>query len=113
MEFILFPAIFLSVLSVLSIFIPSITLWYKRSRCPKCGGWHCLKYVTEVITDKTVGHDRIRFGSGGLGSRRSYFRGLHTSHTADQPFIRYWIEERYICQKCGRHVSVHTKRDKR
>lgn len=110
MGFIIFLVIFFF---LLSIFLPSITLWYKRNRCPKCGNWHCLKYVTEVVTDKAVGHDRNRIGSGGGGYRRGGFGGLNTSHTSDQPFIRYWIEERYICQKCGRHVSVHTRRDKR
>ena len=93
--------------------IPMIQLWYKRNRCPKCRQWHCLKYVTEVVTDKAVGHDRNRYGTGGGGYRRGGFGGIHTSHTSDQPFIRYWVEERYICQKCGRHVSVQTRKDKR
>lgn len=99
--------------TVFSYLWPSISLWYKRNHCPKCGEWHCLKYVTEVVTDKAVGHDRNRYGTGGGRYRRGNFGGLNTSHTSDQPFIRYWVEERYICQKCGRHVSVHTKKDKR
>lgn len=109
MGFLIFLFILLSVGSFL---LPSIILWYKRNRCPKCGNWHCLKYVTEVVTDKAVGHDRNRYGSGG-GYGKKYFGGIFGSHTRDQPFIRYWIEERYICEKCGRHVSVHTRRDKR
>lgn len=110
MGFILLLIIFLFLLPVI---LPNITLWYNRNRCPKCGNWHCLDYVTEVITDKAVGHDKNRIGSAGGRNKRSYFGGLNTSHTTDQPFIRYWIEERYICQKCGRHVSVHTRKDKR
>lgn len=106
--------IFLGVLLFLiPTIIPAISLWYRRSRCPKCGTWNCLKYVTEIVTDKTVGHDKKRYGTSGGSFRRRRFGGLSISHTRDQPFIRYWIEERYICEKCGRHVSVHTRRDKR
>ena len=100
------------VLSIVLAFLPTLQLWYRRHRCPKCGAWHSLRFVTEVVTDKAVGHDRNRYGSGG-GYGRGIFGGLYNSHTSDQPFIREWVEERYICQKCGRHVSVHTKRDKR
>ncbi len=89
-------------LAIIVLLIPSICLWYKRNRCPKCGEWHCLKYVTEVVTDRAVGHDRNRFGGGRSGS-----------YMSDQPFIRYWVEERYVCQKCGSHVSVHMHKDKR
>ena len=103
--------ILFGIISFLLPFIPVIQLWYKRNRCPKCGAWHSLQYVTEVITDKAVGHDRTHYGSGGYG--RGSFGGLHTSHSSDQPFIRYWFEERYICTKCKRHVSVHTHKDKR
>ena len=92
---------------------PYAYLWYQRNRCPKCGNWHCLKYVTEIITDKAIGHDKNRYGTGGARHRNSFLGGLHSSHTTDQPFIRYWVEERYICQKCGRHVSIHTRKDKR
>lgn len=106
--------IVLSVLIFLIVtFFPTISLWYKRSRCPKCGGWNCLKYVTEVVTDKTVGHDKNRINLGGGRHRNSVLGGLITSHTRDEPFIRYWVEERYICQKCGRHISIHTHKDKR
>ena len=98
--------------SIISFLMPFILLWYKRNHCPKCGGWKCLKYVTEVVTDKVVGHDHNRYGSGG-GYGRRFFGGMYSSHTSDQPFIRYWVEERYICQKCGRHISVHTRKDKR
>lgn len=92
-------------------FLPSIILWYKRKKCPKCGAWGTLKFVKEIVKDKVVGHDRNRYGGGhyrygGLG-------GFHSSHTSDQPFIRYWVEERYICQKCGRHISIHTRKDMR
>lgn len=103
----------LTILSVLSPFLPSIQLWYKRNRCPKCGQWHCLQYVTEIITDKAVGHDRNRYGNGGGRYGSGFLGGLHSSHTSDQPFIRYWVEERYICQKCNRRVSIHTHKDKR
>ena len=99
--------------SIAASLFPAIQLWYKRNRCPKCGQWHCLKYVTEVITDKAVGHDRNRYGTGGGRYNRGFLGGLHSSHTSDQPFIRYWVDERYICQKCGRHVSIHTHKDKR
>ena len=109
----IFFCIFLILLSVFLILIPSIQLWYKRNRCPKCGEWHCLKYVTEVVTDKVVGHDRSRYGTGGGRYDQGFIGGLRSSHTSDQPFIRCWVEERYICQKCGRHVSVHTRKDKR
>lgn len=108
-----FLAIFFVLLAIFSFFIPSIKLWYKRNRCPKCGEWHCLKYVTEVVTDKAVGHDKNRYGTGGGRYSHGVFGGMNTSYTSDQPFIRYWVEERYICQKCGRHVSVHTHKDKR
>lgn len=92
-------------------FMPSIILWYKRNKCPKCGAWGTLNFVKEIVKDKVVGHDRNRYGGGryrygGLG-------GFHSSHTSDQPFIRYWVEERYICQKCGRHISIHTRKDMR
>ena len=93
--------------------LPAIQLWYRRNHCSKCGQWFCLRYVTEVVTDKAVGHDRNRYVSGGGRYGRGLLGGLNTSHTADQPFIRYWVEERYICQKCNRHVSVHTHKDKR
>ena len=109
----MFGLIFLAILvALLPTLISIISLWYKRNRCPKCGEWHCLKYVTEVVTDKAVGHDKNRHGSGG-GYSKGFFGGMYGSHTSDQPFIREWVEERYICQKCGRHVSVHTRRDKR
>ena len=109
MGFLIFICVILPIIISL---LPAIQLWYKRNRCPKCGEWHCLKYVTEVVTDKAVGHDKNRHGSGG-GYSKGFFGGMYGSHTSDQPFIRYWVEERYICQKCGRHVSVHTRKDKR
>ena len=106
--------IFLAVgLPLLISLLPVFALWYKRNRCPKCGKWFCLQYVTEVITDRAVGHDRNRYGTGGGHYGRGFLGGLNTSHTSDQPFIRYWVEERYICQNCKRHVSVHTRKDKR
>ena len=105
--------VFMVIVSIAASLFPAIQLWYKRNRCPKCGEWHCLKYVTEVVTDKAVGHDRNRYGTGGGRYNRGFLGGLNTSYTSDQPFIRYWVEERYICQKCGRHVSVHTRKDKR
>ena len=94
-------------------FLPTIILWYRRNKCPKCGGWKTLSFVTEIVTDKVVGHDRNRIGSGGGYHRYGGLGGLHSSHTTDQPFIRYWVEERYGCIKCKRHVSIHTRRDKR
>ena len=109
MGFLIFICVILPIIISL---LPAIQLWYKRNRCPKCGEWHCLKYVTEVVTDKAVGHDKNRHGSAG-GYSKGFFGGMYGSHTSDQPFIRYWVEERYICQKCGRHVSVHTRKDKR
>lgn len=109
MRFLIFICVILPIIISL---LPAIQLWYKRNRCPKCGEWHCLKYVTEVVTDKAVGHDKNRHGSAG-GYNKGFFGGMYGSHTSDQPFIRYWVEERYICQKCGRHVSVHTHKDKR
>lgn len=90
-------------------FLPSIILWYKRKKCPKCGAWGSLKFVK----DKVVGHDRNRYGGGGGHYRYGGLGGFHSSHTSDQPFIRYWVEERYICQKCGRHISIHTRKDMR
>lgn len=96
-------------LAIASAFLPTAILWYKRNRCPKCKQWHCLSFVSEVVTDKATGHDRDRYG-GANGGRYGGFGG---SHTSDQPFIRYWVEERYICQKCGRHVSIFTHKDKR
>lgn len=90
-----------------------ISLWYKRNRCPKCGQWHCLKFVGEVVTDKAVGHDRTHTGTGGGRYGGGFLGGLHTSHSMDHPFIRYWVQERYICQKCGRRVAVNTYKDKR
>ena len=101
------------VVPVVISLLPAIQLWYRRNRCPKCGAWHTLQYVTEVVTDKAVGHDRNRYGTGGGRYGRGFLGGLNTSHTSDQPFIRYWVEERYICQKCKRHVSVHTTKNKR
>ena len=89
---------------LLSCFLPSIIIWYKRNHCPKCGNWHCLKYVTEVVTDKVVGHDRNRYGSGG-GYGKGFFGGMFNSHTSDQPFIRYWVEERYVCRSEERRVG--------
>ena len=94
-------------------FLPTIVLWYRRNKCPKCGGWKTLSFVKEVVTDKAVGHDRNRYGSGGGYHRYGGLGGFHSSHTSDQPFIRYWVEERYICTKCKRHVSIHTRKDKR
>ena len=95
------------------IFVPSIILWYKRNKCPKCGAWGTLKFVKEIVKDKVVGHDRNRYGGGGGHYRYGGLGGFHSSHTSDQPFIRYWVEERYICQKCGRHISIHTRKDMR
>ena len=94
-------------------FLPTIILWYRRNKCPKCGGWKTLSFVTEIVTDKVVGHDRNRIGSGGGYHRYGGLGGLHSSHTTDQPFIRYWVEERYVCTKCKRHVSIHTRKDMR
>lgn len=105
--------IILLFISIAAPFLPAIRLWYRRSRCPKCKQWHCLQYVTEIVTDKAVGHDRNRYG--GIGGRygRGFLGGTNASHTSDQPFIRYWVEERYICRNCNRHVSIHTHKDKR
>lgn len=94
-------------------FLPSIILWYKRKKCPKCGACGTLKLVKEIVKDKVVGHDRNRYGGGGGHYRYGGLGGFHSSHTSDQPFIRYWVEERYICQKCGRHISIHTRKDMR
>ena len=94
-------------------FLPSIILWYKRKKCPKCRAWGTLKFVKEIVKDKVVGHDRNRYGGGGGHYRYGGLGVFHSSHTSDQPFIRYWVEERYICQKCGRHISIHTRKDMR
>lgn len=115
MEFLLFIAMLIGLIGVLW---QPLNLWYMRNRCPKCGEWHCLKFVTEIVTDKAVGHDRNRFGGGGgKYGRRNFgyggFNNLGGSHTSDEPFIRYWVEERYICEKCGRHISIRTRKDKR
>ena len=99
--------------SVAASLFPAIQLWYKCNRCPKCGQWHCLQYVTEIITDKAVGHDRNHYGNGGGRYGSGFLGGLHSSHTSDQPFIRYWVEERYICRNCKCHISIHTHKDKR
>lgn len=101
------------ILFVLISLLPTISLWYKRNKCPKCGAWKSLSFVKEVVTDKVFGHDRTRYGGGGGHFRYGGLGGFNSSHTSDQPFIRYWVEERYICQKCGRHVSIHTRKDKR
>ena len=69
--------------------------------------------VKEIVKDKVVGHDRNRYGGGGGHYRYGGLGGFHSSHTSAQPFIRYWVEERYICQKCGRHISIHTRKDMR
>ena len=71
------------------------------------------KISKEIVKDKVVGHDRNRYGGGGGHYRYGGLGGFHSSHTSDQPFIRYWVEERYICQKCGRHISIHTRKDMR
>ena len=106
--------IFLFIIIFLFItFLPSIILWYKRNKCPKCGAWGTLKFVKEIVKDKVVGHDRNRYGGGGGHYRYGGLGGFHSSHTSDHPFIRYWVEERYICQKCGRHISIHTRKDLR
>ena len=82
-------------------------------KCPKCGAWGTLSFIKEVVKDKAIGHDRNRYGGGGGRYRYGGLGGFHSSHTSDQPFIRYWVEERYICTKCGRHVSIHTRKDMR
>ncbi|MGN0740427.1 MAG: hypothetical protein ACI4LX_09690 [Treponema sp.] len=96
-----------------AIFLPCILIWYKRNKCPKCGAWGTLSFVKEIIKDKAVGHDKNRYGSGGGRYRYGGLGGFHSSHTSDQPFIRYWVEERYICRKCGRHISILTRKDMR
>ena len=30
-------------------FLPTIVLWYRRNKCPKCGGWKTLSFVKEVV----------------------------------------------------------------
>lgn len=92
---------------------PLVNLWYKRHRCPGCGNWHCLNYVSEIVTDKVIGHDHRNYGTGVGGHDQKYLGGLFGSRMSDQPFIRCWVEERYICRKCGCKISVHTRKDKR
>lgn len=76
--------------------------WFKRSHCPKCGEWHCLQFHSEIVKDKVVGHSRTRYGN---------YKSWMGRSQAD-PFIREWVEERYICSNCGRHVSIEITRDR-
>jgi hypothetical protein len=97
----------LIILAVVAIpLIPVIARWLKFNHCPKCGGWFCLEFHDFVVTDKVVGHNRNRYGSGQM-FRFLGLRFLSHSQSFDQPFIREWGEARYICKKCGRHVSFY------
>jgi hypothetical protein len=80
--------------------------------CPKCGKSDCLEYHGFVVTDKVVGHNRTRIGGGRRGSimRGGFFSGL--GRTRDEPFIREWGEDRYICRACGRKVAFQIRRDR-
>ena len=39
------------VIFLLITFLPTIILWYKRNKCPKCGAWGTLSFVKEVVKD--------------------------------------------------------------
>lgn len=95
-------SIFTAILGFFCGFSRPTLNWFLRSHCPKCGEWYCLQYHSEIIKDKVVGHSKTRYGN---------FKNYIKRDNAD-PFIREWVEERYICQKCGRHVSLHITRDR-
>lgn len=92
--------------------IPVILNWIKTVHCPQCGSWFCLEFVRFDVTDKTIGHDKTRYNSGYRPGWRGGFGG-GTSHTSDNPFIREWGKARYLCKKCGLHLTLETHRDRR
>jgi ribosomal protein S27AE len=92
--------------------LPFILNWIKTVHCPKCGSWFTLEFVRFDVTDKVIGHDRTRHNGGYRTGWRGGFGG-GTSHTRDNPFIREWGKARYLCKKCGLHLTIETHRDRR
>jgi ribosomal protein S27AE len=92
--------------------IPAIRNWVKTHRCPKCGTWFMLDLVRFDVTDKVTGHDSGGKHGGYLPGLRGGFGG-GLSSTKDNPFIREFGKARYLCKKCGFHLTIETHRDKR
>jgi len=92
--------------------IPLVLNWVKTAHCPKCGAWFTLEFVRFDVTDKTIAHDKTHYRSGYRPGWRGGFGG-GTSHTRDNPFIREWGKARYLCKKCGLHLTIETSRDRR
>jgi hypothetical protein len=92
--------------------IRAIRNWVRTRHCPKCGTWFMLEFVHFDVTDKVTGHDS-RQGHGGYmpGWKGGIDGGL--SNTRDNPFIREFGKARYLCKKCGFHLTIETHQDKR
>jgi ribosomal protein S27AE len=105
--------IVLSIIAVVAVpLIPVIMNWVRTHHCPKCGTWFMLEFVRFDVTDKVTGHDRLRNNGGYRPGWRGGFGG-GTSFTNDNPFIREFGKARYLCKKCGLHLTIETHRDKR
>jgi hypothetical protein len=91
--------------------IPAILNWVKTVHCPKCGSWFTLEFVRFDVTDKTIAHNRRRDGGGYRPGWRGGFGG-GSSYTRDDPYIREWGKARYLCKKCGLHLTIETHRDR-
>lgn len=91
--------------------IPTILNWGKTVHCPKCGAWFTLTFVRFDVTDKTIARNKWR-NSGGYrsGWKGGFFNG--SSYTHDDPYIREWGKARYLCKKCGLHLTIETHRDR-
>jgi hypothetical protein len=89
--------------------------WLQTVRCPRCGAWFTLQFVrfdADAKIKPVVGHNRTRHGGGyRSGWRGGLFGGM--GHTSDDPFIREFGYDRYLCKKCNLHLSVESHRDRK
>jgi predicted RNA-binding Zn-ribbon protein involved in translation (DUF1610 family) len=92
--------------------IRGIANWVRTHHCPKCGAWFTLDFVRFDVTDKVTGHDSNQ-GHGGYTPGREGGYGGGMLKTRDNPFIREFGKARYLCKKCGFHLTIETHQDKR
>jgi DNA-directed RNA polymerase subunit RPC12/RpoP len=100
----------------LSIALPSFFRFRKTVRCPKCRSWFKLEFQGFDVSDKVVGHSSSTFGGGGVGGLLGRFAGFvfgHASRTNADPFIREWGTAHFVCAKCGCHIEIDTRRDRK
>jgi ribosomal protein L32 len=106
----------LGIIIILIIALPAFFRWRKTVRCPKCHKWK-LEFQGFAVSDKVVGHSSSTFGggggAGGLLGRIAAFVFGHASRTNADPFIREWGTAHFVCKKCGCHVEIDTKRDRK